>query len=133
MWTGSDSSYDFSNINTNFTLTSEKNYATNGDYSIKVTSSSNGYNDLGLYQCTVQSNETYNVVVDIYNPSSTQVSLRLIEVESNKFNDISIPYSGNIQSIRLSRTVTSNSTLRCYLIIREPTTVYVDNFCVVKV
>lgn len=127
MWTGSDYSHDFSNINTNFTLTSEKNYATNGDYSIKVTSSSNGYNDLVLYQGTVQANETYNAIVTIYNPSSTQVSLRLIEVEPNRFNDISIPSSSNIQTISVSRTVTSNSTLRCYLIIREPTAVYVDN------
>lgn len=48
-------------------------------------------------------------------------------MENNQYNDITISPADNMQHVNISRQLTDNQTIRLSLIIRVPTTVYIDN------
>lgn len=128
MWSGSDYNINLSGIVSGFELTQSRNHSSNGDYSIEVTNTVTGYNYMWLSENhDTIIGEVYTGIINILNNSSTQVSLRLLEIETNKFNDITIPPNESMQKIMITRTIQSTSKLKFYLIIREPTTVYIDN------
>ena len=131
-WSGGDYSNNLSGILTSFTLTRVKNYSSNGDYSIQAVSDTNGYAHMRLGGLEAVKNETYMGSINIYNNTSTQVSLRLIEPETNQNTTISIPPNNSMQKITVSHTLTDTSSLIFYLILREPTTVYIDNITLRK-
>lgn len=132
MWTCGDYDNDFTNIASGFTLTLSSEHTVNGDHSIKVENEKTGYTYMWLGEVSCDINDIYTATIGIYNNSSTQVSLRLIETGNNNYNDISIPPNNSIQTISITRTITSTSALKFYLVIREPATVYIDNITLNK-
>ncbi len=112
-------------------LSSSTEWAINGNRSIKATCSITGYSQLILCDISSNTNENYTGQISILNNSNSNVYLRLLELENNQYNDVTISPSGTSQEISISRTITSSSSLRLLVIIRTPVTVYVDNvrFC----
>ena len=70
--------------------------------------------------------------IDILNTSQTNVYLRLIEMENNQYNDITISPSENMQHVTISRQLTSSQNIRLSLIIRVPSKVYLDNISLIN-
>ena len=70
--------------------------------------------------------------IDILNTSQTNVYLRLIEMENNQYNDITISPSENMQHVTISRQLTSSQNIRLSLIIRVPAKVYLDNISLIN-
>ena len=58
--------------------------------------------------------------------------LRLIEMETNQYNDITISPSENMQHVTISRQLTSSQNIRLSLIIRVPSKVYLDNISLIN-
>lgn len=102
-------------------------WSANLERSIQLTSSVMGYAALILNYIGVNPDEIYEGKISILNNSNSNVYLRLMEVESNQYNDVIIPPAQQSQIVTITRTITSTSTLQFTLIIRNPLTVYVDD------
>ena len=113
-------------------LTSSTEFSINGEHSLKSTSNTTGYCAVKLYSGTSIQNEQYTGEISILNKSGNNVYLRLNETDNNLYNDITILSQDNPQTITISRTITNDSTLEFILILRTPTTVYIDNIILTK-
>lgn len=127
LWSGSDYSDNFTNIISGCSLKRSSFKPVNGDCDIEVISTVEGYRHVRLGSFDASPDEVYTGTVCIYNNSSSKVHLRLIEQETNSFNDVYIQPNNSIQKVTITRTITSTSTLIFYLIIREPANVHIDN------
>lgn len=108
------------------TVTSSNEWSSNGGRCIKIYSNYEGYTHTVLVDQSCEPG-TLQGNIDIINNSSTNVYLRLLERETNQYNDITISPNESMQHITISRQLTSIQTIRLALIVRNPTTVYLDN------
>ena len=132
LWSGSDYSDNFTNIISGCSLKRSSFKPVNGDCDIEVISTVEGYQHVRLGSLDASPDEVYTGTVCIYNNSSSKVHLRLIEQETNSFNDVYIQPNNSIQKVTITRTITSTSTLMFYLVLREPATVHIDNITLTR-
>lgn len=126
VWSGSDYLKNVNDIYANMELSSTEFWASNGNRSIQITSNTTGYQAATLCEITANINETYTGKLDILNPTS-DVYLRLIEVESSQYTDVTISSSNVAQESVISKQVTGSGTFRFLLITRSSLTCYIDN------
>ena len=128
MWSGTDYMHKTNGllVSTELTVTSSSEWSSNGDRSIKVCSNYTGYTHVVLVNLACEIGMV-NGSIDILNNSQTNVYLRLIEMETGQYNDVFISPNESMQHISISRQLTSSQTIRLSLIVRTPTTIYLDN------
>lgn len=131
-WSGTDYLRRTAQFISSPTITRESNstFSSNGDYSLKITSSASTYQSTLLTEANVNAGETYDATIDILT-NTNNVELRCFEDDSHH-NTINISASNNVQTVSISRTMNQNGTFQLFYIIRQPGTVYIDNVRVNK-
>ena len=119
----------------NLTMDSSKEWSSNGDYSLQVTTLINNYARVEFIDnIPALKDETYVGSVDIFNNSNNNIILRFVENTNILVQDIIIPSSNSMQTISITRTIISDSTnLRFQLVFRNAMTIYVDNISLIRV
>lgn len=129
MWSGADYLQDITDIpHYNLNINATKYWSSNGDYSIQLTNTIDGYSRIEFTnnQQTFE-NETYTGTVDILNNSEHDIQLRMVEETGVLVQDVTIPPNNELQTVSITRTITANTVLRFQLINRYPIQIYVDN------
>lgn len=108
-----------------------KDWFTNGEQSLKLTGLINGYCACILNRFDdLQSNQQISATLDVLNNSTSNVYLRLVEVDNNQYNDVIIPNKEGSQKISISKIISTTSNFQLVLIIRDCVSCYVDNIVI---
>lgn len=110
-------------------MSSSTDWSYNSDRSLKITGTVESYAVTVLGEILdIETDAQMTGTIHILNNSSFNAQLRFHEVEGNVYNTVDIPSNPNTQEITVTRTKTSNAkTVQLNLILRNPSSVYVDN------
>ena len=135
VWAGTDYLNNTSGFNKNTMNKIEvsNTFSSIGENSLKVISTDNTSKNVRIVEIEgCQSGETYTIILDIINKTSSSAKLRLYQNEGPYYQEVSIPISDNLQTITLSLSMTRNSNLRAMVLLSESCYVYLDNIQLFK-
>lgn len=108
-----------------------KSFASNGESVLKITFNGLQWSWINLHSLTHHVNETINIQLKIYN-NLAPVTVRLIELPSHVVDAV-VSVNDQIQTVNLSLTTNSESTMKLQINTAYNSTVYVDDVRVFKV
>lgn len=133
-WSGGDYNNNTAGLSGTLTAEVSSDYSTNGDKSFKITSSGSDYAYCGLFTSSSQFSNGDSVTgsIKILNNSGSSVTLRLLQIEGNAYQNVTVPSSDTIQTVSVSHTLTADSSVSLRIVSYALITVYVDDICFIK-